>query len=128
MLPDDSAAPRLGYYNVHGHPLWQTSRHPNFLGEILCWAGICLAAAVPLVHQRWVYLLAPLACFGFTCAAMLGEAVLLTELKHNRRYRDDASYLAWRRRTPLLLGAINACLPARLLATYDRRLIKSAND
>ena len=94
------------------------SRHPNFAGEILCWAGICLAALPPALARPWPYALAPALCFGFTCAAMLGEAVLMTERKHNHRFSRDAAFCAWRAETPLLLRPLDVLVPARLAAVY----------
>ena len=40
--------------------LWARSRHPNYFGEILLWAGIAVMAIPYLSGTQWVVLLSPL--------------------------------------------------------------------
>ena len=90
------------YYRMNGHFLWKYSRNPNFFGECLCWLGLAIAAANEFYpdtnfssfnfrySSQSVANIKFLACWlspMLTLAIMLGEAVLLSEWKNNRRYR-----------------------------------------
>lgn len=97
-------------------------RHPNFAGEILCWVGINIAAAGPVVARPWPLAFAPLAALAFCITIMYGEAALLTEWKNNRRYGRISGYKAWRSATPMLLPGIDMLLPESWMRAYDRYL------
>ena len=80
--------------------LWAWCRHPNYLGEILLWAGIAVAAWPAL--QGWAQL---------TVASPLFIALLLTrisgvrmlEASGQRRWGEDPEYQDYLARTPALV-------------------------
>ena len=80
--------------------LWAWCRHPNYLGEILLWTGIAVAAWPAL--QGWAQL---------TVAAPLLIALLLTrisgvrmlEASGQRRWGEDPEYRDYLARTPTLI-------------------------
>ena len=75
--------------------VWQYTRHPNYLGEMLFWTGLFLYFAVlcPSIWYRGTGFLAIIALFLFVSIPMME--------KHNAQRRDD--YGAYRSRTPMLL-------------------------
>ena len=44
--------------------LWARSRHPNYFGEILLWAGIAVMAIPYLSGTQWVVMLSPLCVYA----------------------------------------------------------------
>lgn len=80
--------------------LWAWSRHPNYFGEILLWAGVCLAAAPVFAGWGWLGLLSPL--FVFLLLTRISGVPLL-EASADQRWGSDPDYLAYKRRTPVLL-------------------------
>jgi len=110
------------YYNMNNHILWKYSRHPNFLGECICWLGLGLAAALEFYPETslnplysiqtevnynisfFLSFLSPIFTFGI----MLGEAILLTEWKNNLRFRKENDitrheYDEYKKKTSLLI-------------------------
>ena len=98
------------YYSQEGHALWRLCRHPNFLGETLCWSGLALAASAHLRAAAPPSLGGALAAAAWlspllTLGLMLGEAALFAEWRNNRRYSGGAlsrPYRAYRASTSLL--------------------------
>lgn len=80
--------------------LWARSRHPNYFGEILLWAGITVMAMPYLSGTQWVVVLSPLSVY-----------VLLTRISGiptlMRRGEDlwgnDPAYQAYVANTPRLV-------------------------
>merc|ERR1719367_710033 len=126
------------YYNMNNHILWKYSRHPNFLGECMCWLGLGLAAALEFYPETslnllnsiqtedsyniyfFLCLLSPIFTFGI----MLGEAVLLTEWKNNLRFRKEndigrQEYDEYKKRTSLLIP-----LPPQLYILLPKNIRK----
>ena len=123
FLEKENCSNNNKYYNMNGHFLWRYSRNPNFFGECMCWLGIGLSAAMEFYPETdftallsfdvtntanvkfFLCWLSPL----FTLGIMLGEAVLLSEWKNNRRYRSknyaegNSDYDAYKRCTSLLI-------------------------
>lgn len=92
---------RRRYYSMDGHWMWHYTRNPNFLGEVLCWAGLALVACGQLGLLSWRGLLS-WASPGMTLVIMLGEAALLSEVKNSKRFGADVEYKLYRLRTSLL--------------------------
>ncbi len=74
--------------------LWRYSRHPNYFGEILIWWGLFLIV-LPLKYGYWA-LLSPLT---ITLLLVFVSGVPLLE----RRYRWNAAYEVYRKRTSMLI-------------------------
>lgn len=93
------------YY--HLGRLWNYSRNPNHCGEVFSWFGLSIVALNIFFfhpihrHNVFIFLLSLLSP-SFTLLAMVGEASLASEIRNNRRYRDDIDYVEYRKRTSLL--------------------------
>jgi steroid 5-alpha reductase family enzyme len=80
--------------------LWAYSRHPNYFGEILLWAGIALIALPGLVGWQLVTLISPL--FVILLLTKVSGIPLL-EAKADERWQDNQDYQAYKKRTPILI-------------------------
>ena len=80
--------------------LWAWSRHPNYFGEILLWAGIALAAFPVLEGLQLVTLISPVFVF-FLLTKISGVRML--EAQGRRRWGDDPEYQRYLKRTPTIL-------------------------
>ena len=80
--------------------LWAWSRHPNYFGEIALWAGIALIAAPLLQGWQLATLISPV--FVWLLLTRI-SGVRMLEARANRRWRDDAGYREYVRRTNALL-------------------------
>lgn len=80
--------------------LWSVVRHPNYLGEILLWIGVLVAAAPALRGWQWIALLSPL--FVILLLTRVSGIPLL-EAKAERKWGDDPEYRAYVARTPRLI-------------------------
>ena len=80
--------------------LWRHSRHPNYLGEIILWCGIALLAVPALSGWQWVTLVSPV----FVAVLLTRiSGIPLLERKADQRWGDDPEYLAYKRKTPVLV-------------------------
>lgn len=80
--------------------LWRYSRHPNYLGELLCWWGVFVFAAPGL--DGWVALaiVGPIAITGLL---LFATGIPTLEASARKKWGDDPEYQAYRRRTRTLL-------------------------
>ncbi len=79
--------------------LWSYSRHPNYVGEILLWLGIALAALPQLQGWQLMTLLSP--CFVYLLLTRISGVPLL-EYMAKKRWGESAEYQAYLERTPVL--------------------------
>lgn len=79
--------------------LWAFSRHPNYFGEIVLWAGIALIAAEVLAGWQWVTMISPL--FVYVLLTRISGVPLL-EARGKKRWGEDPEYQAYRDRVPVL--------------------------
>ena len=80
--------------------LWARSRHPNYFGEILLWAGIAVMAIPYLSGTQWVVMLSPL--FVYALLTRLSGIPTLAR-RGQELWGDDPSYQAYLANTPRLL-------------------------
>ena len=80
--------------------LWAWSRHPNYFGEILLWAGIAVIA-IPTLQGNQIYLLLSLIWVVVLLTAISGVRML--EGRGNKRWGNDPEYQAYMKRTPMLM-------------------------
>lgn len=80
--------------------LWARSRHPNYFGEILLWAGIAVMAVPYLSGSQWVVLLSPL--FVYALLTRLSGIPTLAR-RGQQLWGADPSYQAYLANTPRLL-------------------------
>ena len=80
--------------------LWARSRHPNYFGEILLWAGIAVMAIPYLSGTQWVVMLSPL----FVYALLTRISGIPTLVRRGLElWGDDPAYQAYVANTPRLL-------------------------
>ena len=80
--------------------LWARSRHPNYFGEILLWAGIAVMAIPYLSSTQWVVMLSPL----FVYALLTRISGIPTLARRGQQlWGDDPIYQAYVANTPRLL-------------------------
>ena len=80
--------------------LWAHSRHPNYFGEILLWAGIAVMAIPYLSGTQWVVVLSPL----FVYALLTRISGIPTLVRRGQElWGDDPAYQAYVASTPRLL-------------------------
>lgn len=80
--------------------LWGLSRHPNYFGEIMLWAGIALLALPALNGWQLVTLISPV--FVFLLLTRISGIPLL-EKKADERWGEGAEYQRYKAATPVLL-------------------------
>lgn len=80
--------------------LWAKSRHPNYVGEILLWFGVSVAAFPALSGWSMVTLVSPF--FVWLLLARVSGVPLL-EASADRRWAGDPEYEAYKVATPTLL-------------------------
>ena len=80
--------------------LWARSRHPNYFGEILLWAGVAVMAIPYLSGTQWVVMLSPL----FVYALLTRISGIPTLARRGQQlWGDDPTYQAYVANTPRLL-------------------------
>ena len=80
--------------------LWARSRHPNYFGEILLWAGIAVMAVPYLSGTQWVVMLSPL--FVYVLLTRVSGVPTLVR-RGQELWGDDPTYQAYVANTPRLL-------------------------
>lgn len=79
--------------------LWSSSRHPNYVGEIVLWLGIAVMAVPVLNGWQWVVLVSPL--FVYLLLNRVSGVPLL-EKRAQEKWGDDPAYQAYCANTPVL--------------------------
>jgi steroid 5-alpha reductase family enzyme len=90
-----------GRYITRG--LWAISRHPNYLGEIVLWIGVAIAAVPSLHGAAWVLLVSPV---FVTLLLTKVSGVPLLERRAEARWGSDPAYRAYVDATPILVPAV----------------------
>ncbi|MDX9952914.1 MAG: DUF1295 domain-containing protein [Anaerolineae bacterium] len=80
--------------------LWARSRHPNYFGEIVLWAGVAIIALPVLRGWQWVGLISP---FFVTLLLTRVSGIPLLEQKADKKWGGQADYEAYKRKTPVLI-------------------------
>jgi len=83
--------------------LWSVSRHPNYLGEMILWAGAALVALPVLQSWQYLTLLSPVFVV-FLIARISGIPML--EERADAKWGDDPAYKAYKRATPVLVPGL----------------------
>jgi steroid 5-alpha reductase family enzyme len=79
--------------------LWAWSRHPNYCGEIVLWAGVAIVALPALAGPALATLVSPL--FVYVLLTRISGIPLL-EARSDARWGGDPEYQAYKARTPVL--------------------------
>ena len=80
--------------------LWARSRHPNYFGEILLWAGIAVMAIPYLSGTQWVVMLSPF--FVYVVLTRISGIPTLVR-RGQELWGEDPAYQAYVANTPRLL-------------------------
>jgi steroid 5-alpha reductase family enzyme len=80
--------------------LWAWSRHPNYFGEILLWAGMAILAVPVLQGWQWATLISPV---FVTVLLTRISGIPILERQADARWGDEPEYQEYKRRTPVLL-------------------------
>lgn len=83
--------------------LWSYSRHPNYLGEILLWIGVSIAALPILTAWQHIVLISPVFVILLLCKI---SGIPLLEAKAKKKWGDDPAYQAYKAKTPVLIPRI----------------------
>ncbi len=80
--------------------LWSWSRHPNYFGEILLWAGVAIMSIPVLESWRWFALISPV--FVFVLLTFISGIPLLRQ-RSDARWGNEPDYQAYIKNTSLLI-------------------------
>ena len=80
--------------------LWAWSRHPNYFGEIVIWAGIAVIAGPALSGWQWVTMVSPV--FVVVLLTRVSGIPML-ERRADRRWGEDPEYREYRAKTSVLV-------------------------
>lgn len=83
--------------------LWSWSQHPNYLGEVVLWCGIAVAAFPALRGWQYATLASPV--FVWLLLTRI-SGVRMLDAAARRRWKDDAAYASYRARTPTLIPRV----------------------
>lgn len=79
--------------------LWAWSRHPNYFGEILLWAGVAIIAFPALAGWQYITLASPL--FVFVLLTRVSGVPML-ERRASKKWGENPEYRAYKEATPVL--------------------------
>ena len=80
--------------------LWSVSRHPNYFGEIILWAGIAIISLPFLSGWQYVTLVSPV--FVFLLLTRISGLPFLED-KAEKKWGEDKDYVEYKKRTPILV-------------------------
>lgn len=80
--------------------LWSISRHPNYFGEILLWAGLYVSASTTFRGAQYLAVLSPL--FVYVLITRVSGVPIL-ESQARKRWGHLAEYQRYLRQTPILV-------------------------
>jgi tryptophan-rich sensory protein len=101
--------------------LWKFSRHPNYLGEIMCWIGIYIFSYPALsMANRLIGLISPL---FITTLLLFVSGIPILEKKAKEKWGKDHRYLKYKKNTSVLIPyqglilSIVVCLSAGFIGS-----------
>ena len=83
--------------------VWGWSRHPNYVGEILLWAGVAVLAFPALQGWTYVTLISPV--FVYILLSRI-SGVPLIEARGRKKWGDDPDYQRYLEQTPVLFPGL----------------------
>jgi len=102
--------------------IWKYSRHPNYLGEILCWSGVFVFALPALTGTQ--ILIAAISPLVITCLLLFISGIPLLEKKADEQWGTNKHYVLYKKNTPILIpfpglfASILLCLAAGFLGSF----------
>ena len=79
--------------------LWAKSRHPNYFGEIVLWAGIAVMSFSSLEGWQYLTLISPI--FTYILLVYV-SGVRMLEARADKKWGDDEDYIKYKSETPVL--------------------------
>tara|TARA_B100000902_G_C27072451_1_gene794727 strand:+ start:1 stop:855 length:855 start_codon:yes stop_codon:yes gene_type:complete len=79
--------------------LWAKSRHPNYYGEILLWAGIAIMSFSSLQGWQYLTLISPI--FTYILLVYV-SGVRMLEARADKKWGHDENYQKYKSNTPVL--------------------------
>ena len=80
--------------------LWSKSRHPNYFGEIVLWAGLTIICIPYMSGFQYVALISPV--FAFLLIYFV-SGVRMLEDKANKKWGKDSQYQKYKKNTPIFV-------------------------
>ena len=80
--------------------LWAKSRHPNFFGEIVLWAGIAVMSFSSLNGLQYLTLISPV--FTYLLLVYV-SGVRMLEARADKNWGQDKKYVKYKSETPVLI-------------------------
>ena len=83
--------------------LWSASRHPNYFGEVVLWAGIATMSLPYLQGVQYWTLISPI--FSFVLIYFV-SGVRMLEARANVKWGENAEYQKYVKKTPVFFPKI----------------------
>ena len=83
--------------------LWSVSRHPNYFGEVVLWAGIAIMSLPYLQGVQYWTLISPV--FSFVLIYFV-SGVRMLEARANVKWGDNPEYQKYVKKTPVFFPKI----------------------
>ncbi|MEM7119243.1 MAG: DUF1295 domain-containing protein [Chloroflexota bacterium] len=80
--------------------LWSRSRHPNYFGEIMLWAGVAIVALPVFQGWQWIGLISP---FFVVLLLTRVSGIPLLEDRADKKWGGQQDYEAYKEQTPVLV-------------------------
>ncbi|MDD3095535.1 MAG: DUF1295 domain-containing protein [Candidatus Neomarinimicrobiota bacterium] len=81
--------------------LWKTSRHPNYFGEILCWAGVYIFIFLSFSPREM--LLAAVGPLYIILVLLFLTGIPTVEKRAEQKWGNDPEYIAYKKHTSILI-------------------------
>ncbi len=80
--------------------VWKHSRHPNYLGEMLCWWGIYVYSLPFLKGWEYLTIISPL---FISLMLRFVSGIPILEKSHDKKYGNSSEYQNYKKKTNLLI-------------------------
>jgi len=78
---------------------WKYSRHPNYLGEILCWVGVFMFTLPNLSGLSYTTVISPI---YITFLLLFVSGIPILEKRYDKKYKGNKEYQLYKNNTNLL--------------------------
>ncbi len=102
--------------------VWKYSRHPNYLGEIMCWVGIYVFSFTSLSQiNKLIALISPV---FITFLLLFVSGIPILEKKADEKWGKDKKYLQYKKKTSVLIPyqglilSVAICLSAGFIGSF----------
>lgn len=80
--------------------LWKYSRHPNYLGEILCWIGVFLFSVPGFSKFYFLSIISPI---WISILLIFITGIPTLEKRYDEKFRNNKEYQEYKRKTSTIL-------------------------